>query len=74
MYSRCESMSDLQLTYELSSEMAADIYTKGFTDPQKWTLVCGLINVIDPKVLKTKGWMQSLIDNSTSQGGGGKGP
>ena len=32
--------------------MAADIYTKGFSDKGKWTAVCWLINVVDPKVLK----------------------
>jgi hypothetical protein len=31
--------------------MAADIYTKGFTDKVKWQSVCGLINVVDPKRL-----------------------
>ena len=54
--------------------MAADIYTKGFTDPQKWELVCGRINVFDPKVLASRPEerkkFQLLIDNSTSQSGG----
>ena len=61
---------DLQLVYELSAKMAADIYTKGFLDPQKWELVCGLINIIDPKILKIKVAFQGLIDNSTAQRGG----
>ena len=39
---------DVQFAYELSSNMAAGIYTKAFTDPQKWQLVCGLINVFGP--------------------------
>ena len=31
--------------------MAADIYTKGFSDKGKWEAVCWLINVVDPKKL-----------------------
>ena len=62
--------SDLQLVYELSAKMAADIYTKGFIDPQKWELVCGLINIFDPKMLKDKVVFQVFIDNSTAQRGG----
>ena len=61
---------DLQLVYELSAKMAADIYTKGFTDGQKWECVRGLINVFDPKILKDKGLLQALIDTSTNQSGG----
>ena len=45
---------DIVLMYEDSAKMAADIYTKGFTDKAKWEQVCGLINVIDPKFLKDK--------------------
>ena len=30
---------DFQLCYEVSSRMAADIYTKGFTDPVKWQVL-----------------------------------
>ena len=37
----------------------ADIYTKAFTDPNKWKAACWLIGVIDPgelaKMLETKG-------------------
>ena len=33
--------------------MAADIYTKSFTDKAKWQAVCWLINVVDPKLLST---------------------
>ncbi len=42
--------------YEDSAKMAADIYTKGFTDKAKWEQVCGLINVIDPQFLKDKNY------------------
>ena len=35
------------LIYEKSEFMAADIYTKGFTDPDKWEHARHLINVVD---------------------------
>ena len=38
------------LFYEKSDEMAADIYTKAFTDPNKWTAVMRLINHWDQYV------------------------
>eukprot|EP00972_Heterocapsa_arctica_P017128 2532510-Heterocapsa_arctica.AAC.1 len=37
----------LDLEYELSSRMCADIYTKAFTDACKWVEVCDLINIVD---------------------------
>ena len=40
------------LMYEKSDRMAADIYTKAFTDAAMWDKVCGLINVIDPKLIQ----------------------
>jgi hypothetical protein len=42
---------DVVLFYEQSELMAADIYTKGFSDQGKWKAVCWLINVVDPKKL-----------------------
>ena len=39
---------ELTLAYELSSRMCADIFTKGFTEADKWSLVCSLICVINP--------------------------
>ena len=42
---------DCTLFYEKSELMAADIYTKSFTNKDKWTAVCWLINVVDPKAL-----------------------
>jgi hypothetical protein len=39
--------------YEKTDLMAADIYTKSFTDKAKWQAVCWLINVVDPKMLST---------------------
>eukprot|EP00972_Heterocapsa_arctica_P019559 2886568-Heterocapsa_arctica.AAC.1 len=38
----------LDLDYELSSRMCADIYIKGFADAVKWVEVCDLINIVDP--------------------------
>ena len=43
-----------ELVYEVSCRMAADIYTKAFSDPFKWVAVCGLIHIFDPKILKEK--------------------
>ena len=34
------------LKYEESKNMAADIYTKAFTDPEKWCHACNLINMV----------------------------
>ena len=42
---------DIDLRYELSSRMAADIYTKAFTDSDKWLAATWLINIVDPAVL-----------------------
>eukprot|EP00972_Heterocapsa_arctica_P007609 1109492-Heterocapsa_arctica.AAC.1 len=42
----------LELGYELSSRMCADIYIKGFTDAVKWIEVCDLINIVDPARLR----------------------
>ena len=39
--------SELQLVYCISNEMAADIFTKSFTDKIKWAEVCRLVNVVD---------------------------
>ena len=38
---------NINLIHTPSDEMAADIYTKHFTDPEKWSAVCKLINVLD---------------------------
>ena len=49
LYERFQS-TELELTYEVSSEMAADIFTKSFTDKVKWLEVCRLVNVVDKDV------------------------
>ena len=41
---------DIHLKYELSSRMAADVYTKAFADADKWRVATWLINVADPRV------------------------
>ena len=43
---------DLALACELSSRMCADIYTKAFTDADKWKLACWLINICDRHALR----------------------
>ena len=43
---------DFQLLYEKTDRMCAEIYTKAFTDTSKWDAACGLINIVDPKVLQ----------------------
>eukprot|EP00972_Heterocapsa_arctica_P101377 14941295-Heterocapsa_arctica.AAC.1 len=42
----------IELGYELSYRMCADIYSKGFTDGPKWIEVCDLINIVDPARLR----------------------
>ena len=42
----------LRLIYEISARMAADIFTKAFSDKAKWLAVCDLINHVDPARLK----------------------
>ena len=43
---------DLMLRYEVTARMAADIFTKAFTDEVKFTSACWLINIVDPEVLR----------------------
>ena len=61
---------DINLVYEISAKMAADIYTKAFTDGAKWDIVCNLINILDPKLLKDLNYVQTLLDNSPLKAGG----
>ena len=75
---------DLALAYEITSRMCADIYTKAFTDADKWKLACWLINICDPKELfqlakRSKEWEQppppsggtSCHDSNPAQKAGG---
>ena len=38
----------LRLKYEQSEKMAADIFTKAFTDSARWEAACWLVNVVHP--------------------------
>ena len=42
------------LMYEIMAKMAADIHTKGFTNPLAWKKACMLINLLDPEDLGSK--------------------
>ena len=42
------------LMYEITAKMAADIHTKGFTNPLAWKKACMLINLLDPEDLGSK--------------------
>jgi hypothetical protein len=41
---------DVLLIYEESSRQAADIYTKAFTNPDKWKYACELISIFASEV------------------------
>ena len=43
---------DIDLVYEVSSKMCADIDTNAFTDASKWIAACDLINIVDPRRLR----------------------
>jgi len=62
--------TDFELAYEVSSKMAADIYTKAFTDAAKWTVVLELISILDPALLSDVKYMRDLNDSSPSHSGG----
>ena len=46
LYERFQG-TNLELIYEESAKMAADIFTKAFTDKVKWQEVCNLVNIVD---------------------------
>lgn len=46
-----EQRDNVGLIYELSERMAADIYTKAFSDMPRWAHACRLLNIFDPKCL-----------------------
>ena len=56
----------LCLSYEESEKMAADIFTKVFTDPEKWKHACRLVNIVDPDE-----FLEILAQNSTPSPAGG---
>ena len=61
---------DVPLEYEKSDRMAADIFTKAFTDADKWKSACGLIGVCDPAELSLFGakYMETTEDPPQSGG------
>ena len=46
LYERFQD-TNLELIYEESAKMTADIFTKAFTDKAKWQEVCHLVNIVD---------------------------
>ena len=58
------------LMYQDSAKMAADNYTKGFVDKDKWEQVCGFINVIDPKLLKDQNYVRMYMTHAPPSDGG----
>ena len=42
------------LMYEITAKMAADIHTKGFTNPLAWKKACMLINLLEPEDIGSK--------------------
>ena len=52
LHERFKDTEEVDLSYELSARMCADIYTKAFTDPAKWEHACDLINIISPDRLR----------------------
>ena len=59
---------DATLVYEVTTKMCADIYTKAFSDPNKWEAACWLISVVDPAVLSK---LVAMGDGPPPQAGGG---
>lgn len=53
---------EYELVKESSSRMAADMYTKAFTDHVRWQIVCELIKPVDPVKLKDSKYVQELLD------------
>ncbi len=43
------SSSQVNLQYAETDDMAADIYTKAYTNVAKWQAVCLMINMVTPK-------------------------
>ena len=63
---------DVDLIYTKSESMAADVYTKAFTEITRWRHACMLINIMDPASLKDKKFMESL--RSSRSGGSSSSP
>jgi len=61
---------DLALAYEITTRMCADIYTKAFTDADKWRLACWLINICDPQELQKLAKRSHDWEQPPTQSGG----
>ena len=60
----------LSMAYEVSSRMCADIYTKAFTDADKWKLARWLISICEPKELNLFALKQQEWNTPHPQSGG----
>ena len=68
MHERLES-GEFTLEYCDTTEMCADLHTKGFTDPNKWGHLCRLTGIYNPNdqdnypfsSLTSRGWLRNLI-------------
>ena len=69
-------MKEVQVVFEETSRMCADIFTKAFTSAVNWTHACDLIQIVNPDVLSILTCSSELkhqipIRSSTESGGGG---
>jgi hypothetical protein len=67
---------DVNLFYEKTDNMAADVFTKGFVDVIKWQHACSLINHVDPvefwsPAVRGTGGVSSPSTSSAGAGGTG---
>ena len=49
------SSDNIVLLYENTDRQAGDIFTKGFTNPDKWRHAALLVNILPPDLLKSIG-------------------
>ena len=56
-------MPNLEIFYESSDRMAADIYTKAFANAVKWQAAIDLINLF-PKLKRTKCKFQYITEDT----------
>ncbi len=64
------TVGDASIVYAPTDTMAADIYTKGFTDSRKWEGARRLINALAPQELKDGKLIASLLSGLTAAEGG----
>ena len=67
LHERFKGKVDLDIVYEKSDNMCADIYTKAFTDKVKWQQVCRLINIINPTAFLDL-FQSKVLGDTTSSG------